>query len=753
MADDLTHTSCFLVSSVPSRPFDREMLLNRLAGTSFMLCFDIRGRRTILIINGSSEEDNSKAAASISSSIAGLAFRAVEPPQLPEGGVEVMSLYRKVESIPQNFMADIFDSGIEDGLLFISFLAEHDARIKDAKEYLEGELNRIGVRENTSFVKGWVGSRYSKSVQREIFDRSEESELLGELINSMNQSLLSNNSAYRIFFFASSSPRLRGYLASKFIVFKSFEGKAGSLEDIFGMASSLRCIPFGSGFAMGLLCLGAGARVSHVVPTGSQVNSGGDIPLGTLLKDGAHDTSVRVCVARQSINLGFIISGLPGSGKTREAMSVVDSVMKAGNTKIIIISPTSEWNDFALSHGMHLVRACSDGIPINFFRCPAGSDVPSFYQGLAMIISAASGAGPYQNPMEKCMLNAFRRSYAGTAEPDPASVYYDIEDSIAAMHGKATPSGVRYTKHGENIKSSLENIVSILGRDEYSSRYGAKMEDLLEGGAVFDLSMAGVGEKQYMYAMLLNQVYSIGSTFDVHGDEELRMLICLEEAQMVFKEQSSAAVEDLKSRIQDFRKRGIGLLLLTHSVTDIDVGIRRLCQLKIYLKQAPDAAQVAARDHVFSAAKDDDIIAKLKSLDSRVGALNYVCREGSEKLSNDSVFIRTLQYDDVRHSGQSRSAFHKMDGFARPQSIQSSITIITGGSGQRAGGQTRYLLLRYLGSVVAERQVEAEQNSGAAEITIELKDGRQYEAELLDERRRIKRRMRLQASNKIYINE
>ncbi len=205
--------------------------------------------------------------------------------------------------------------------------------------------------------------------------------------------------------------------------------------------------------------------------------------------------------------------------------------------------------------------------------------------------------------------------------------------------------------------------------------------------------------------------------------------------------------------VQDFRKRGIGLLLLTHSVTDIDVGIRRLCQLKIYLKQAPDAAQAAARDHVFSAAKDDDIIAKLKSLDSRVGALNYVCREGSEKLSNDSVFIRTLQYDDVRHSGQSRSAFHKMDGFARPQSIQSSITIITGGSGQRAGGQTRYLLLRYLGSVVAERQVEAEQNSGAAEITIELKDGRQYEAELLDERRRIKRRMRLQASNKIYINE
>jgi hypothetical protein len=175
---------------------------------------------------------------------------------------------------------------------------------------------------------------------------------------------------------------------------------------------------------------------------------------------------------------------------------------------------------------------------------------------LAIILSSAAGAGPYKRPMEKCMLNAFRIVYRDTSNPDPIEVYEQIEESIIRLHGKRTNAGVKYTKHGENIKAALESLRIILNNPNYSTKNSIKFEELLTGGAVFDMSAASTATRSFLYALILNQLYAITSSFDTKGDEELRMLICIEEAQIIFKEETSPAVEDLKQRIQDFRKRG-----------------------------------------------------------------------------------------------------------------------------------------------------------------------------------------------------
>ncbi|EQD34571.1 hypothetical protein B1B_17138, partial [mine drainage metagenome] len=158
---------------------------------------------------------------------------------------------------------------------------------------------------------------------------------------------------------------------------------------------------------------------------------------------------------------------------TREAMSIIDSICGVhkppGKPKIAVLSSTSEWDSFAISHNFHMVRLYSDRIPINFFACGRQSDKVKFYEDLSVLLSAASKSGPYRNPMEKCLLNAFKRSYRDNHAPDPLDVYNDIEDSIIRLHGKRTNVGVKYTKHGENIKSALENLRTILSRDEFSS--------------------------------------------------------------------------------------------------------------------------------------------------------------------------------------------------------------------------------------------------------------------------------------------
>ena len=82
-------------------------------------------------------------------------------------------------------------------------------------------------------------------------------------------------------------------------------------------------------------------------------------------------------------------------------------------------------------------------------------------------------------------------------------------------------------------------------------------------------------------------------------------------------------------------------MLLAHNINDVDLGIRRLCQTKLYMKQAPDSAYLAARELIFPGIETERIVEKLKLLDSHVGALTFVTRKGNEKVQEESVFIKT----------------------------------------------------------------------------------------------------------------
>ena len=145
--------------------------------------------------------------------------------------------------------------------------------------------------------------------------------------------------------------------------------------------------------------------------------------------------------------------------------------------------------------------------------------------------------------------------------------------------------------------------------------------------------------------MILNQVYNRCEEFDLHGNDSIRMMICLEESQLIFNsEEETGASEDLKQRIQNFRKKGIGLLLITHNVTDIGVGIRRLCQNKFYFRQSSDIARYAANDLVFDEKDYDRIIGMLKTLGQRRCAINAVTVNKNRREVSNSIFATTNEY-------------------------------------------------------------------------------------------------------------
>ncbi|MGC8571952.1 MAG: hypothetical protein ACP5RI_03095 [Candidatus Micrarchaeia archaeon] len=635
----------YRIDSLPNIEIDKEKIFEVIGKTPFILMYDFATKTDILGIfnkNSSTEIPNQ-----IAKALPGFVLSKIEDESNDQNKIyKILSIYRKIETIKIDVFDDIYNIEVNRGFLSILFIPLSANEIESAKSYLEKTLSRHYSKETKSMQSDSFNRRMNVSIQHDNFADSDEALFLESVLESINSSILKNGIAYNIYFIVDDETgKIEDYIKNRFLILSSIDSRIKApLDRCF---DRINPIPFGINMAKLFLNFRGLSNISYSIKT-IYPRSYDGIEIGTYMKDSVLNTDLAIKIKPSSLNLGCIITGLPGSGKTNEAMAIINELIKFGKKRIVIISPTDEWDDFANSHGMYLVRLYDKNTPINFFRCPKDSKIDKFYEDLAMILSSASNAGPYEKPMEKCMLNAFRYIYSKTFTPDPVLVYKEIENSVIKFHAKKTSNGAIYTKHGENIKSALENLRSIISRVEYSSRAGIKIEDMLDNGIVFNLSRISVGTKPYLYALILNQLYAIASTFDVNGDDELRLLICVEEAQLIFRDKESSAVEDLKYRIQDFRKQGIGLMLLTHNVIDIDETIRRLCQIKLYLKQAPDVAPIASSDLIFTYAEDEDIIQKLKHIESRIGALNYIIKKDKQKISQDTIFIKTKEYKNEK---------------------------------------------------------------------------------------------------------
>ncbi len=630
----------FEVKSVPDLEFDKTVLFDSIGDNPILIVYDIEKVRTYIGVGKNSTEYVS----SLGLSVPGLSLSNPFGINIDKGQT-ILSFYRKADTVNGTLFTDLFDISAQKGMLIIAFIPMEKGEIEKSKLQIEQILSKRHTAQTISTPADILGKRFNTTFHSESFSNSEEAMMLEEVLESINRSILRNGVCYKMFF-ATSSQDVKNYLKSRFLVLSSQEIKVKSTEDLLSSMAKSKAFPIGVDIAGRFLQFRGVYSLGYVLPT-LFPSQNGELSIGTYMKGAVSDTKKKVNMDPSALNLGFIITGLPGSGKTNEAMSIVESAKKATGTKLAVISPTDEWGSFAARNSMDLIRLYDGKTPINFFECPRQCDTVKFYEDLAMILSSASSAGPYRNPMEKCMLNAFRKVYSKTKTPDPIAVYEAIEEAVAKLHAKKTPSGYKHTKHGENIHSALENLRAILSRPEYCVEKGIDIGELLGNGAVFDLSKVSNSTKPYLYALILNQLYSVASTFDMNNDSKLRLLICLEEAQLIFGDEDAAAVQDMKYRIQDFRKQGIGLMLLTHNISDIEPSIRRLCQIKLYLKQAPDVAPIAAKDLVFTYAEDDKVVSKLKHLDSRVGAFSYVVKEGTEKFSNDTIFVRTIDYANV----------------------------------------------------------------------------------------------------------
>jgi DNA helicase HerA-like ATPase len=632
------------VLSIPSG-LDPRKLVDTMLGSQFMLCHDLPDSRTFII----TESDD--AMPRLSACMPGLKLRRAEPAMRLFSNATYMTgvinagKIREGESPP--ILRDIYDifSGSSAGLL-ISFSPITPKAVKEIRRRVEEAASKKTLRLTKSFGNKAGASNSSDSVQMELFYGSDEQQVLLSLIQMLTEISLSNGTCYKVSFIAygDSASAVVNYVKSRVLVLEERRLKEDMLEGIYEFSKRAEAMPLPYSSASRLIEFSP--RIARETLVGSRYHcADGSVEIGDYLAGSVASTNEKVSLDPRVFNLGTVISGVPGTGKTNVAMNMVDQIRKGSNSKIVVISPTSEWNQLGVGLGAKVIRLYSSEVRFNLFKCDSRINIERFYENLSMLLASASNAGPYKNSMEKSLLYAFQKAYSSTRAPDPIDVYEEIENAVAEQHGKRVGASVRYTKHGENIMAGLENLRLMLFKEQFAYQDGIDFARLIDEGAVFDLSEVSNNMKPFFYALILNQVYSIADSFDEMGNESLRLAICLEEAQLVFGEDDqSAATMDLKQRIQDFRKKGIGLFLITHNITEISIGIRRLCQIKLYFRQSSDTARYACSDLLFTGEEEDTIRDKLKSLDQGVCALSYITIEDSARIPRKSIFVKASQY-------------------------------------------------------------------------------------------------------------
>ncbi len=622
----------FRIEAIPSEGIDGKLLLEAIGKRSFAVIYDLEEQSTKLYIE---TEQEGNVFTRLLSRMAKIDAKLCKPVALDDG--ICVAFYRRASDA--GLIHDILASQFSNGKVILFFEVQSEKATEEFKKGLESKLSKQRVKSTLSIPAGIFTP--NTSLHRDEYESSEERELLLSVLEDINKTILSGLQAYKVVMelTGKNAEGMQNELERHILALHKEKAEKMAWEEATERIKRNEGLLYGSEYISGLI-EAYGPKLHYPIKTTEMGHSKAGISVGTYMENGITETNKRARVALDSFNLGFIISGLPGSGKTTEAMSIIHQIKKR-KAGIAVLAPTNEWNGFAAIHDMECIRIASDRRAINFFSCPS-ANASKFYENLAMLVASASNSGPYEDPMEKCLLSAFEKAYQDTNEPNPSYVYDCIEESIIKLHGKHTNTGIKYTKHGENIHASLENLKSIIRREEYSCSSGLQFKKLIENGVVFDLSEVSNAIKPYFYALILNQLYAIADDFDVYGDRKLRMLIGIEEAQMIFgSAKDTAAAVDLTSRIQDFRKKGVGLMLIVHSITDIKSEIRRLCQNKIYLKQAPDVAPVAAKELVFTYALQDEVVAKLKHLNPRIGAFDFSQRGTS---AGDSMFIKTNTY-------------------------------------------------------------------------------------------------------------
>jgi len=637
------------LKSVPNRKIDVAELFTRKMRFPFAVFYDFLNMKTYAVI----PEEQSGFFESIARSTIGLEFERVGGLS-EEVGKEAWCCVgfpserealtndpfsrdvpgEKAEGMP--LVSEFFNSfRKKDCKLLVSFIPAPVEELDRERSNFEKKLSKehgVSVERGVHYPDIAFGTRRSSSSANQfVYKGTDETQLAAEIVSMCNNAKNLNDGVFRVSVsgWGKESGHLKNQLLPKLLhieeqidrndgIGKCFPQERPAGEIMSGRYAS-KFISFSRECAEEKIVVEVPPVPSHGLKQGTLI--------GRELVCGVDDCGREINFSYFSLNRHCSVTGQQGSGKTTVAMALTLPILKAGKP-VIVITPSNEWSKLGgASEKILIVDIASS--PMNLVRCPESVPADVYYQNLALQMSNTMHAGPYTIPLRRTLLRAFRELYAEKREPSLEEVYLKVYGAIEEIYGTESKGGVRFDKYGQNLSASLENLKELMQKENFTG-HGILIEDCIARGAVFDLSGISKLLRPLIYSFLLSQIFSYSSQkFDEHGENDFRLLLILEEAHLVFKKYSSddgsrEVVEELENELGAFRKRGIGLMFITHYSDQLSEGIWRHAQNHFVFKQDAIGAKLSIDQLAFDKS-DHSLIASAQAKISKLDLGDCCC--------------------------------------------------------------------------------------------------------------------------------
>lgn len=345
-------------------------------------------------------------------------------------------------------------------------------------------------------------------------------------------------------------------------------------------------------------------------------------------------------------NPHIVISGMSGFGKSTLFKSLLLDIRRAG-IACIIFDAHNEHSDAVRSLGGNVHNAMYSGI--NLLELD-GASVSERVSELTRLLKEVYSLGYIQaTKLSDCLWYTYRKAGARSRSDISLDAAPTIRDLLAELNIFIRNSrGVGET----NTLLHLRDRLSLLN----SSAFNGGFINMLElGNSLHSFSLANMKSKevQLIYiGELLNRLYT--TMHDSKKQSSIRLYIMIDEAQFLIDNTSNNAV--IAKLIEEGRKYGIGVIMVTHAASTLNRKIMANCSVfaTFYAREPSEVNYVSRVLSGSSPNMMDAVRSMLGRLEQNQVLLISSC-------ARNPLLVSTPRFDEIKTGGNKESESEVME--------------------------------------------------------------------------------------------
>ena len=373
---------------------------------------------------------------------------------------------------------------------------------------------------------------------------------------------------------------------------------------------------------------------------------GESIALGAAMLEGETLTDALIKVPLKTINRHGLIAGATGTGKTKTLQIFAENLSEQG-VPVLLMDMKGDLSGIAqpsLGHPKIEERHAKIGLPFHPKKFPVEILTISEQDGVRMR-ATISEFGPV---LLARILN-LSDTQSGIVSvifkycDDHKLPLLDLKDFKKILQYTTDQGKAELSKDYGRISTAstgaiLRKVIALeqQGADLFFGEKSFDTDDLLRidengMGYINIIRLTDIQDRPQMFStFMLSLLAEIYETFPEQGDSgRPELVIFIDEAHLIFKEASSALLNQIESIVKLIRSKGVGLYFVTQNPTDVPDGILSQLGLKIqhalraFTAKDRKAIKLTAENYPISEYyKTDEVLTSLGIGEALVSVLN-----------------------------------------------------------------------------------------------------------------------------------